>query len=461
MKAWRLAAVTLAAMALVVSACGDAADTTTTAGDGDVTTTAGEAGDTTVPAGDTTVPEGDTDPIVMATSLPLTGGFSIPAIKHQDGYQLCVDLINEQGGVLGRELVLEVEDNQSVPETAVTQYERFVDEADVLLGTFSSLITGPTSAIAEQNGMVYPVPSGGAQRIWERGFQNMFYFQQGPAEGIGRASTNAMAYYLEQGVMDALPATAAVVWADDPFASGIANGLLGGEVTDPDGNVVADLAPGFLAEAGIEVVMDDAWAEGFTDWLTFANSIAQSGAEAIFASTASVDEAVALVQALQTVGHQPSYMYMSQGAQSEFADLLAGAENHIAIHTAWHASLEIDAVLGGETFSNADFVAAFEGVHGRPPDEDEAIPFSVCQGMVQAIEGAGTTDNAAIADWLRSRTADDPVTTVLGEFHWDEKGLPIDRDYNLTQWQDGDLNFIFPVGEFPGTTDLVYPKAEW
>ena len=459
MKSWKQVVALFAVMAMV-TACAGTADTTTTAGEEAVTTAAEETPETTAPS-ETTAPEGEGDPIVMATSLPLTGGFSIPAIKHQDGYQLCVDLVNEMGGVLGRQLVLEVEDNQSVPETAVTQYERFVDEADVLLGTFSSLITGPTSAIAEQNGMVYPVPSGGAQRIWERGFQNMFYFQQGPAEGIGRASTNAMTYYMEQGVMDALPATAAVVWADDPFASGIANGLLGGEVTDPDGNVVADLAPGYLAEVGIEPVMEEAWAEGFTDWLTFANSIAQSGAEAIFASTASVDEAVALVQALQTVGHQPSYMYMSQGAQSEFAELLAGAENHIAIHTAWHASLEIDGTLGSEAYSNADFVADFEAVHGRPPDEDEAIPFSVCQGMVQAIDGAGTTDNAAIAEWLRSRTADDPVVTVLGEFYWDEKGLPIDRDYNLTQWQDGTLNFVFPIGEFPGTTDLVYPKAEW
>jgi len=448
------------AVVALVSACATGGDTTTTAGEGATTTAPGETTETTTPS-ETTAPEAEGDAIVMATSLPLTGGFSIPAIKHQDGYQLCVDLVNERGGVLGRELVLEVEDNQSVPETAVTQYERFVDEADVLLGTFSSLITGPTSAIAEQNGMVYPVPSGGAQRIWERGFQNMFYFQQGPAEGIGATSINALTYYMEQGLMDALPATAAVVWADDPFASGIANGLLGGEVTDPDGNVVADLAPGFLAEAGIEPVMEEAWAEGFTDWLTFANSIAQSGAEAIFASTASPDEAVALVQGLQTVGHQPSYMYMSQGAQSEFAELLAGAENHIAIHTAWHASLEIDGTLGSEAYSNADFVADFEAVHGRPPDEDEAIPFSVCQGMVQAIDGAGTTDNAAIAEWLRSRTADEPVTTVLGAFYWDEKGLPIDRDYNLTQWQDGALNFVFPIGDFPGTVDLVYPKAEW
>jgi ABC-type branched-subunit amino acid transport system substrate-binding protein len=180
----------LAVLALLVAACGDGA--------GDTTTTAG-AGGTTEPAPDTTTggepgttAAGGGEPIVAATSLPLTGDFSIPAQKHLDGYNLCVDLINERGGVLGRQMELEFEDNQSDQEIAVTQYERMVAEADILFGTFSSLLTGPTSAIAEQNGMVYPVPSGGAQRIWERGFQNIFYFQAQPAEGIGTAAVNAL-----------------------------------------------------------------------------------------------------------------------------------------------------------------------------------------------------------------------------------------------------------------------------
>ena len=40
------------------------------------------------------------------------------------------------------------------------------------------------------------------------------------------------------------------------------------------------------------------------------------------------------------------------------------------------------------------------------PDEDVAIPFALCQGMEQAIRGAGTTDNTALRDWLDARTAD-------------------------------------------------------
>ncbi len=81
--------------------------------------------------------------------------------------------------------------------------------------------------------------------------------------------------------------------------------------------------------------------------------------------------------------------------------------------------------------------------------------------MEQAVRATGTTDNAALRDWLASRTADDPVRTILGDFYWDERGLPLDKPFLMTQWQDGELEFVYPVGEFPGTVDLVWPKPEW
>jgi branched-chain amino acid transport system substrate-binding protein len=471
MRSWRHLAALVAILALLLAACGDGDEggaTTTAAGDGGDTTEVTETTAVTETTGgegsDTTTAEGDGEPIIAASSLPLTGEFSIPAELHRDGYQLCVDLINERGGVLGRELVLEVEDNQSDQEIAVAQYERMVAEADILFGTFSSLLTGPTSAIAEQNGMVYPVPSGGAQRIWERGFENIFYFQARVAEDIGTAAVNALIHYRDEGLIseDDFPETAAVVYADDPFAAAARNGLAGGTVNDPaTGEVLADLAPGFLAEAGIEIVFDEVWPVGFTDWTTFANSIAGSGAESVFAATASVDETISLVRALQQVGHQPSFVWMSQGAQSEFRDELGGPEEGLTVHTVWHQTAEFVGTLGGEEYTNQDFVADFQAAFGNDPSEDEAIPFAVCQGMEQAMIGAGSTDNAAMAQWLRDRTADDPVRTIMGDFHWDERGLPIGRDYILNQWQDGSLNFVFPVGEALDTTDMIFPKPEW
>jgi branched-chain amino acid transport system substrate-binding protein len=401
----------------------------------------------------------------LAASVPLTGEFSIPGTKHRDGYQICVDIINEQGGLLDRPVQLLVEDNRSDTEVAVSQYERFinVDQVDALLGTFSSLISFPTTAVAEQAGYVYPVASGGAQRIWERGFENIFYFQQQTAEGIGEGVFKMLDHYRTEGLIteEDFPKTVAMAYADDFFAAAIINGMVGGEITIPDSGEVISLAPGYLAEFGVEAVFEEQWPVGFTDWLTLANSIKGSAADMLVVTTASPDEAISLVKALQTVAYQPKIAYFSQGTQIEFYDNLGDASNGAVVHSAYHLAANWEGTLLSQPYTNADFIAAWNAEYGRDPDEDEAIPFAVCQGMTQAIEATGGTDQAAMRDWLAGRTADDPVKTILGDFYWDERGVPIDRSVILTQWQDGTLNFVYPVGEFEGTTDLVYPKAEW
>ncbi|MPZ88918.1 MAG: ABC transporter substrate-binding protein [Nitriliruptorales bacterium] len=391
--------------------------------------------------------------------------FSVPGSKHQDGYEFCVDLINEAGGLLGRPVELVITDNRSDTETGVSQYERLInaENVDLLFGTFSSLLTFPTSAVAEQAGMLYPVPSGGALQIWARGFENIFYFQQQPAEFLGESAMEAFSHYSDEDVVSEgdLPQTASVVYAEDFFAAAFAAGLLGGQVAVEGTEEVVDLSPGFLAEAGIEVVMDEQWPEGYSDWLSLANSIRAADADLLAVGTASPDEAVEVVRSLQTVGYQPQAVYMSQGTQSEFQENLGEAANGVLAYSSWHPAAQYEGTLAGEPFSNQDFIEQFTAAYDRAPDEDEAIPFAVCQGMEQAVAGAGTTDNAAIRDWLRSRTEEDPVETVLGPYYWDERGLPIDRFPILTQWQDGALEFVYPVDEFPGVADLAHPKPEW
>ncbi|HLF61559.1 MAG TPA: amino acid ABC transporter substrate-binding protein [Acidimicrobiia bacterium] len=450
----------LAALSLTVAAC--AGDTTTTTTEATSGTTAAPT-ETTEGATDTTAAAGE--PIVLAASVPLTGDFQNPGTKHRDGYQLCVDIINEKGGLLGRPVELIIEDNRSDPEVAVTQYERFinVDQVDALLGTFSSLISFPTTSVAEQAGYVYPVASGGASRIWERGYQNIFYFQQQTAEGIGQNVFQMLEHYRDTGVIaeEDYPETVAMVYADDFFAAAIINGLVGGEISFPDSEDTISLAPGYLADYGFESVFEEQWPVDFTDWVTLANSIKGADADMLVVTTASPDEAISLVKALQTVDYQPEFAYFSQGTQIEFYDNLQEASNGTVIHSAYHLAANWEGTLLGEPYTNADFIAAWNAEYGRDPDEDEAIPFAVCQGMTQAIEATGGTDQAAMRDWLASRTADDPVKTILGDFYWDERGVPIDRSVIMTQWDNGTLDFAYPVGEFEGTTDLVYPKPEW
>ena len=98
------------------------------------------------------------EPVKIGASLPMTGGLAINGQKHKAGYELCIDLINQAGGLLGEPVEIVISDNQSSNETAQAQFERLIneDDVDVLFGTFSSRLTFPTTSIAEQNKMVYP-----------------------------------------------------------------------------------------------------------------------------------------------------------------------------------------------------------------------------------------------------------------------------------------------------------------
>ncbi len=398
--------------------------------------------------------------VTFGASLPLTGGLATNGQKHKEGYELCIDLVNKAGGLLGEPAELISSDNQSSNETGQAQIERLInqDKVSVLLGTFSSRITFAQTSVAEQNKMVYPVPSGVALQIYERGYKYIFNFQPNAAEYLGKTYL-AMMNDLAKGD---LPKTAAVVYADDFYANAAIAGLTGKDETIAGTDKTIKLAPGILADAGIKIVFEQQWPEeGFSDWIGLANSVKQSGADMVVGFTASPDEAIQLVRAFKTVQYQPKVAIMGQGTQSEFHDQLGDTANGVIIHAAWHPAVEWVGKLAGKDFSNQDFIREFKAKFGKDPDEDNAIPFATCQGMTQAVAAVGSTDNTKIRDWLASRTAADPVKTILGDFHWDDKGLPQGKSFLITQWQNGELKFVYPVGEFPGTSPLLWPKPKW
>ena len=399
--------------------------------------------------------------IKIGASMPLTGMFAVPGSKHLEGYQMCVDIINQNGGWLGKDVILLAIDNRSDTETSISQYERFinVDKVDLVFGTFSSKLTFPTSTILAKYNYVLPIPSGGALRIYRRGFKNLFYFQSNPAEYYGK---QLLAVVRDRASASDQPKTVALVHADDFFANSIANGLLGKKVKLPgSGKLVEDMAPGYIAKAGMELVYHEQWPEeGFSDWLTLANSIKNSGAEMVIGMMASPEEAVQLSRALKTVRHNPKHLMLTQGTQSEFLEGLGDATEGIMIYAAWHDDAPYEGTLAGQRMNNSDFVAKYKAMNGKLPDEDVAITFALCQGIDQAVNATRSVDNARIMSWLHTRTSRNPVKTILGDYYWDSTGLPINKQALIVQWQGSKLKFIYPTNEFQASS-MISPKPAW
>ncbi|GGH43662.1 amino acid ABC transporter substrate-binding protein [Microbacterium album] len=363
-------------------------------------------------------------PIRIGASLPLTGEFSQGGQDTQQGYQVWEALQNEQGGLLGRDVEIIVRDDATNQNTVVTNYNALIDQegVDLLLGTQSSLLNIPASAIAERAGMLYICPSCASPEMFNRGFEYIFFSQQ----AIASTQAKTFADWVAALPDDQRPATAAYPSLDDPFSSPVVNGVR--EV---------------LEAAGIETVYADIYPATTKNFDAIVSGVRDSGAE-IVVQGAQFEDGVNFVRALNRAGYSPEILYQSSSPTygAQYIDGV-GADNAQGVF--FSSSYHEDA----ETFRNDEFVAKYREMFGGTPPEDAADGFAAGQVLAAAVEAVGGYDDqAALADWLRANE----VETILGTLAWNEDGSP-KGEFLVGQWQDGVSHVILPEGV--ATTDQI------
>jgi branched-chain amino acid transport system substrate-binding protein len=380
--------------------------------------------------GDSESTEGDEGPIRIGASLPLTGDFSQPGTAAKQGYQVWEEMINDEGGLLGREVELVILDDASDQNTVVADYNRLIsqEQVDLLLGTFSSLLNLPASAVAERNQMVYVEPAGGAPEIFERGFQYLFYAQ--PALAPDQA--DLFVEYINSLPESDRPTTAAYPTQDDPFAK-----------------YVIDSVREQLEEAGVETVYYNVYPPDTTNFDSIANSISSENPDLVVQG-AVYEDGVGLVRSMQKADFNPSILFQTSAPSNstQYSDDI-GVENTEGVFYSVSWSAEADYPL------NADFVSAYDERFGGEPEEDAADAFAAAQVLQAGVEGAGAIDQDAIRDWL----SENSVETILGELSWDERGAP-EQEFILAQWQDGKPEVVLPE-DVSTTPQVVFPKPDW
>ena len=66
-------------------------------------------------------------PFAWVSSAPMTGDYANYGTSTRDGAQIAVDEINEAGGVNGYTFVLDTQDSQGDPDSAVSAYGKLMD----------------------------------------------------------------------------------------------------------------------------------------------------------------------------------------------------------------------------------------------------------------------------------------------------------------------------------------------
>jgi branched-chain amino acid transport system substrate-binding protein len=374
--------------------------------------------------------DGDARPIRIGASLPLTGEFSQPGTAAQQGYEVWEAMIEEEGGLLGREVELEILDDASDQNTVVSDYNRLItrEKVDLLLGTFSSLLNLPASAVAERNRMVYVEPAGGAPEIFQRGFEYLFFAQ--PATAPHQA--DIFIEYIESLPDAQRPKSAAFPTQDDPF-------------TKP----VIDTIRKELEALGVETVYSTVYPPDTTNFDSIANSITSENPDLV-AQGAVFEDGIGLIRSMRKSGFNPKMLFQTSAPSNgtQYAEAI-GEPNTEGVFYSVSWSDEADYPL------NDEFVSNYEEMFGGIPPEDAADAFAAAQVLQAAVEAVGEIDQEKIKDWLHENA----VETILGELSWNEAGEP-EAEFLLAQWQGGQPVIVLPE-EVATSEQIVFPKPDW
>jgi branched-chain amino acid transport system substrate-binding protein len=372
------------------------------------------------------------DEIVIGISLPLTGDFSEPGKGVQRGYEAWASYVNENGGLLGKEVRLRILDDQSSADRVSSDYEKLIsqEKVDLVFGPFSTRLVVPAAQVAKDYGYLFVEPAGAAEEVFDPGFDNLFY----AAPAVADDHYNLLAEKILAMPENQRPKTAAYASMDDPFAQGTAYGL-----------------KAKLEAGGVRTVADEVYPPNTTDFSSIAAQIADTKADLVVGGT-QYQDAVNLIVALRQLNYQPKMAAFSTAPTNpEFPEAIGAKTEGILSPTGYTPDAPFP--------ENQEFVEFYTELNGTAPGEDEANAWTTGEVVAAAVEEADCADPSAecqqkLVDYLRDATVD----TVVGPLSWDENGRP-QSAHLIQQYVDGKIRIVLPVEQ--AEADFIPVKPAW
>ncbi len=384
-------------------------------------------------AGQTTAPTfTNPNPIVIGTSLSFSKDFASDGMAMAQGYQLWADTVNSSGGLLGRQVKLEILHDDSSEAMVQSNYSSLIKQhVDLLFGPFSSLLTKAALNVPGISKYAFIEGAGGTDSVFslaQSKHVNLFDVSL-PVDN----NLITFAYYILSLPQQDRPTTAAYLTSDDPF-------------TFPQVNK----AEALLEQAGVKTVFHKIYTEldGTKATSVPANAdikqLIQKHAQVVILGTLLPDIQLE-VSLFKSAHYNPQYMIATAGpdAGQDFINDVGGYKyaDGIFVPNGWYPQ--------ANNFQNQAMVNAYTSQYHVTPDQinaDVAEAFSVGQVLEQAVDKTQSIDNAKIiADLQRG----DVFNTVQGtaQFHAAsalDAGQNIQAIAYLFQWQGTQFIPVYP-----------------
>jgi branched-chain amino acid transport system substrate-binding protein len=364
-----------------------------------------------VGCGEEKAPAGEGIPIGFYGAL--TGPQATFAQSGRNGATLAIDEINRAGGVLGVRLELLVEDDRNEPAEAASAVSKLItrDHVVALIGENASSRTLAAAPIAQSYRIPMISPSSTNVEVTKKGDYIFRVCFTDAAQG------RALAAFARRNLS---AATAAML-------------------VDSRSDYSVGLAEAFardFAAAGGRIVADLKYTEGDNDFSAQLTAILPLSPDVLFIPGYYTDAGLIARQA-RGLGLKATLLGADGWDSSKLVEIggqsLEGAcfSNHYSIEEPSPAVRQ--------------FVAAYRGEFGAPPDSIAALSYDAARLVADAIRRAGSTEGKRVRDALAA-TADFPGVT--GSITFDAERNPV-KPAVILKVEGGTFRYVTSVSSRP------------
>ena len=382
----------LAMSASMLAACGGSTSSSTSTAAGGSAAASGSA------ASD------GAEPIRIGGITAVTGDKAEMGESFWRSWELAIEKVNADGGVLGRPVELVLEDSKGDPKEAVELAKKMGDDESIcaVLGPMTSSEAIACAPVFEEYTMVEMSPCAS---------NNQYAPMSDYAFTVAGKMEAEQPYLVERAIHEHLGAkSVGVIWVNDDWGSSAFQSTKDG-----------------CDEFGITITDDESFVTGEKDFTAILTKIRQTNPEYLVLITQAADGALILNQ-VKAMGWDIPVV----GAGAMYSDqviLLAGEAAEGLVASAGFFLSEEDPVAW-------DYATKFYEGAGFYPTTHGPLSYDAALLVCGAIEKAGTTDRQAVRDALASIT-DAEVDGLLAKPYEFTEDEDIVRAYCLVQIVDG------------------------
>ncbi|HZJ28523.1 MAG TPA: substrate-binding protein [Solirubrobacterales bacterium] len=336
--------------------------------------------------GDDAAEGGDGETIKIGVLAPITGELAPYGEALERGMTVGANLINQDGGIDGRQVEWVLADDQTEPRAAATQARRLLtqENVDVLMGTTSSATTLAAIPFAEQ-----------AQKPF-------FYVVEGEIKTCDASGEAPRRYIFGNGESPEQKMEEFIPYMLDRFGEDVY--FIGSDYVFPQ--FINEIVSGIVEDNGGNMIGDAFVPLGTSEFSSYIADIRRANPDILFIGVVGTD-GVSLVQQINQFGLDGVTL---TGIPTFANEVLPGiapvAQGVFTVDRYWEQT---------ENPVNREFVQAYEARYG-----DEApVPTIGAQGaygtlllLQQAAEEAGSIDGEALADALPGTSVQSPAGEI-------------------------------------------------